>query len=267
MLLISFRIIGKLAIRLSRAACSLTGSNKTPAACEKLYAGPLLCKSRAFGGGKILMLFATTIVSLLVILLAAEGMGYYILSQKKDSWLKNDSGATVLDQSEQKKLEKTNEKLAKKIRNLAPKGAYIVVDTARNTLYLKKGNEVIRQAVISTGSGNVLMETEGGKRTWIFDTPRGEFAVKYKMKNPPWTKPDWAFIEEGEEIPQKAGDRVEYDVLGEYALGFGNGYFLHGTLYTRLLGRNATHGCIRLADEDLEAVNRASSIGTKIFIY
>jgi len=222
---------------------------------------------RALGGSKIFLISAVIMGSLLAVLLAAEGMGYYILYQKKDSWLKNDSGAPVPEQSEQKKLEKTNEKLAQKIKNLAPKGVYIVVDTARNTLYLKKGSEVIRKAVISTGNGNVLTETEGGKRTWIFDTPRSEFAVKYKMKNPPWTKPDWAFIEEGEEIPQSAADRVEYDVLGEYALGFGNGYFLHGTLYTRLLGRNVTHGCIRLADEDLEAVNRASSIGTKIFIY
>jgi len=49
---------------------------------------------------------------------------------------------------------------------------------------------------------------------------------------------------------------VEAGVLGDYALGFGQGYFIHGTLYTRLLGRNVTHGCIRVADKDLEKSSR-----------
>lgn len=224
-------------------------------------------RDKASGARKILIISSIVAGSLLVIFMATEGMGYYIMSQKKALWIKGGSIETVLEDKESKELEKKNDKLVQKIKKLAPKGIYIVVDTAKNTLYLKKDNEVVRRAVISTGSGNVLTEPGGEKRSWIFDTPRGEFAVKYKLKDPPWTKPDWAFIEEGEEIPKKAGDRVEYDVLGEYAMGFGNGYFLHGTLYTRLLGRNVTHGCVRLGDEDLEAVNKASKVGTKIFIY
>jgi len=171
-----------------------------------------------------------------------------------------------MDDNTFQKLEKENTRLVKQIKKLAPKGIYIVVDTAKNTLYLKKEDKIIRQAIISTGSGNVLVEP-GGKRTWVFDTPRGEFAVKYKLKEPTWIKPDWAYIEEGEEIPKKFSERAEADVLGEYALGFGNGYFIHGTLYTRLLGRNVTHGCIRLGDEDLIAINKASAIGTKIYIF
>jgi len=265
LIVISMRIIGTIVRRLSFPVNSLIENCRTHTAHEERTAAPIF-KNKVFGNNKI-FISSVIMISLLVILTAAECMGYYILYKKKASWLKNGSSATGLEEKEQKKLYKMNERLAKKIKNLAPKGVYIVVDTAKNTLYLKKNNEVIRKAVISTGSGNVLSETETGKRTWIFDTPRGEFAVKYKMKDPPWTKPDWAFIEEGQGIPQKAGDRIEYDVLGEYAIGFGNGYFLHGTLYTRLLGRNATHGCVRLGDEDLEAVNKASSIGTKIFIY
>ena len=62
-------------------------------------------------------------------------------------------------------------------------------------------------------------------------------------------------------------ERIEAGTLGDYALGFGDGYFIHGTLYTRLLGRNVTHGCVRVGDEDLKAVFRAVSIGTKIYIY
>ena len=69
-----------------------------------------------------------------------------------------------------------------------------------------------------------------------------------------WVKPDWAFVEEGLAIPKSYTDRIEPGVLGEYALGFGKGFFIHGTLYTRLLGKNVTHGCIRLNDDDLKSV-------------
>jgi lipoprotein-anchoring transpeptidase ErfK/SrfK len=156
--------------------------------------------------------------------------------------------------------------LGKKIGAQSPKGVNIVIDSARNTLTLKKGSEILRTAVISCGSGSILVEP-GGKRTWVFDTPRGEFQVKSKLVDPTWVKPDWAFIEEGKEIPKKREERLENGVLGDFALGFGDGYFIHGTLYTRLLGRSVTHGCIRVGDEDLKAVFRAASIGTRIYIY
>ncbi len=163
-------------------------------------------------------------------------------------------------------LAEKNRILKKKISDLAPKGLYIVIDTGRNLLYLKEGNRILLQAVISSGSGNILRDHEGG-RQWVFDTPRGEFEVKAKVTGPKWIKPDWAFIEEGEKIPKDWKQRVEEGVLGDYALGFGNGYFIHGTLYKRLLGRNVTHGCIRVGDEELASLYKAARIGTKIYIF
>jgi lipoprotein-anchoring transpeptidase ErfK/SrfK len=154
----------------------------------------------------------------------------------------------------------------KKIQALYPRGNYIVVDSARNVLTLKKNDEVVRQAVVSCGSGSVL-EEPGGGRKWIFDTPRGVFQVKTKLLSPTWIKPDWAFIEEGKKPPEKREERLESGVLGDYALGFGDGFFIHGTLYTRLLGRSVTHGCIRVGDADLKAVHEAAAIGTKIYIF
>jgi L,D-transpeptidase YbiS len=61
--------------------------------------------------------------------------------------------------------------------------------------------------------------------------------------------------------------RYEYGVLGEYALGLGEGYLIHGTLYQRFLGLPVTHGCIRLNDDDLEFVYKSLEIGSKVFIY
>jgi hypothetical protein len=157
--------------------------------------------------------------------------------------------------------------LRKKMEGLKPRGIHIVIDSCENRLFIKKGDEVVREAVVSCGSGGILVEPGGKKRTWIFDTPRGEFHVKSKIVHPYWVKPDWAFIEEGEPIPKDPSDRVEAGTLGDYALGFGDGYFIHGTLYTRLLGRNVTHGCVRVGDEDLKALFRSVPVGAKIYIY
>jgi L,D-transpeptidase YbiS len=170
------------------------------------------------------------------------------------------------DQKAAAKLKAETAALDKKIGALAPRAVFIVIDSARNTLTLETGEEVLLQAVVSCGSGSIL-EEPGGKRKWIFDTPRGEFQVKSKVVDPTWVKPDWAFIEEGKEIPKKREERFEAGVLGDYALGFGDGYFIHGTLYSRLLGRSVTHGCVRVGDKELKAIYQAASIGTKIYIY
>ena len=157
--------------------------------------------------------------------------------------------------------------LSKQLSQLIPHQPYIVVDTARNHLYIKRQQEVVLDAIASTGSGTILDKPGDGNDQWVFDTPRGEFSVQSKLTNPVWVKPDWAFIEEGLMVPKNAADRVEQGVLGEYALGFGKGYFIHGTLYTRLLGKNVTHGCIRLNDGDLKSVYQLARVGTPIMIF
>ena len=207
--------------------------------------------------------FLRIIFILCVVLLFVEAAGYYIGAHKV-------AHATAIDKKANRKrladLKTENSILRSRLRGLNPDGIYIIIDTARNRLFLRYGNRTIREAIVSTGSGNILKDPDG-RRKWVFDTPRGEFKVKTKYAAPSWTKPDWAFIEEDETIPKNFKDRVENGVLGDYALGFGNGYFIHGTLYTRLLGKSVTHGCIRVGDEDLRAIYRAAGIGTKIYIF
>lgn len=157
--------------------------------------------------------------------------------------------------------------LAKQLIQLMPAQPYILVDTARNHLYIKRRDQVMLDALASTGSGTILDKPGETNGQWIFDTPRGEFSIQSKLINPVWVKPDWAFIEEGLEVPKTQADRIEPGVLGEYALGFGKGYFIHGTLYTRLLGKNVTHGCIRLNDDDLKSVYQLAKVGTPILIF
>jgi L,D-transpeptidase ErfK/SrfK len=205
--------------------------------------------------------------AVLIACLILEGAGYYVLHHRKASLIKSDEAADGNDKDALNTLEKKNSKLVNQIKALAPDDVYIVVDTAQNILYLKNGEQVTRKVVVSTGNGNVLTELTGSKRSWTFDTPKGELIVKNMRTDPLWTSPDWEFISKGEEIPRNKADRIQEGVLGDYALDLGDGYMIHGTLYTRLMGKHVTHGCIRVGDDDLLAVYKSAKKGTKVFIF
>jgi L,D-transpeptidase YbiS len=203
---------------------------------------------------------------LLLALLALEGTGWDFRALP----LAPGATAAAIDarsvSHELLRLRGEQDRLAAALQRKVPRGTWIVIDQTHNRLRLMRGDEMLLEAPCSAGSGMVLKEGSGG-RVWVFDTPRGRFEVLAKAENPVWRKPDWAFVEEGETIPRNPADRLEYGSLGEYALYFGNGYMIHGTLYERLLGRPVSHGCIRLGREPLREVFRQSPIGTPVYIY
>jgi len=166
---------------------------------------------------------------------------------------------------EVRKLTSKNEKLHQKIAALKPKGTYLVIDTGANHMYLMKDDAVLRDAIVSTGSG-VRLSDPDKPRSWVFDTPRGEFRVIRKINDPVWTKPDWAFVEAGEGLPKQFDERIEEGVLGDYALDLGDGYLIHGTLFERALGLHVTHGCVRVGSKDLEAIFKQIGAGTRVYI-
>jgi len=157
-------------------------------------------------------------------------------------------------------------KLERRLARTVPRGPYIVVDRAHNQLSLRQGEDTLLLAVCSAGSGATLRDPSSD-RQWVFSTPRGRFEVRSKIRNPVWRRPDWAFIEAGEPVPTDPAERFQYGALGEFALDFGDGYLIHGTLYERLLGRSVTHGCIRLGRDDLRQLYAATSVGTPIYIF
>ena len=55
--------------------------------------------------------------------------------------------------------------------------------------------------------------------------------------------------------------------LGKYRLNLGDGFLLHGTPYKDSIGLAATHGCVRLRDEDIEWLYEHVPVGTKVYIY
>lgn len=164
-------------------------------------------------------------------------------------------------------LRKEQRELQAQLSALRPRGNYVVVDRENNRIYLRRGDSVLLDAPASTGSGAILKETSGQQRSWTFDTPPGRFTILAERGDPVWIKPDWAFLEAGEPIPNRLSDRKDYGSLGEYALDLGDGYMIHGTLYERLLGRSVTHGCVRVGRDALRAIADGTRVGTPTFIY
>jgi lipoprotein-anchoring transpeptidase ErfK/SrfK len=158
------------------------------------------------------------------------------------------------------------QRLSRKYNTYSTGLSYIIINTTDNRFSLYKNKKLIREGSCSTGSYKKLLTAEG--KSWTFKTPRGKFTIQGKRTNPAWHKPDWAFIEEGVPIPPKDSPlRWEAGVLGDYAMDIGDSYMIHGTIYKRFLGMPVTHGCVRLNDEDLEAVFNTLNIGSKVYIY
>lgn len=67
--------------------------------------------------------------------------------------------------------------------------------------------------------------------------------------------------------PVGSKNRTIRGELGKYKLDTGAGILLHGTPHQSSIGSAATHGCLRLRDEDIEWLYQYVPIGTKVYIY
>ena len=96
-----------------------------------------------------------------------------------------------------------------------------------------------------------------GRQGW--ETPTGEFKVMDKQQNPIWINP---FT--GKSVP--SGDLK--NPLGAYWIGFwtdGNNWIgFHGTPESDSVGQAASHGCVRMYNQDIEALFQEVSLGTSV---
>jgi hypothetical protein len=83
-------------------------------------------------------------------------------------------------------------------------------------------------------------------------------------------------VHEGKEIvangnivipPYGTNQRKYTGTLGVERLYLGDGYGLHGTDEPLTIGQSASHGCVRLRNEDIETLFRIVPIGTVVYIY
>jgi L,D-transpeptidase ErfK/SrfK len=97
-----------------------------------------------------------------------------------------------------------------------------------------------------------------GLPTW--ETPRGEFAVINKVKNPAWyMPPDLARREEIEREIIPAGPN---NPLGDFWIGTSLAHTgIHGTNVPMSIGRALSHGCMRLYPEQIDSLFRLVAVG------
>lgn len=144
-------------------------------------------------------------------------------------------------------------------------GVVITIDVSTNQAWLFRDGELLNTSSVATGSDKILRK---GNRVWFFRTPRGHHAVVGKIVNPVWTKPDWAFIEEGKRVPPAGSPlRKVKGKLGRYALDLGGGILIHGTDDPKSIGRKVSHGCIRMPARMLQQVFEEADIGTEVYIF
>ena len=150
--------------------------------------------------------------------------------------------------------------------SLDVRSACLLIDIDRCSFQLFDARrQLLRQGWCATGMDSTLRAVDG--RTWRFSTPRGVRRIHNKSSNPVWDKPDWYYIEEGQEIPERnAPERLTRGMLGEYALDVGQGYLVHGSPYQRGFGQQITHGCVRLAEDDLRIVYSTLDIGDVVVL-
>jgi len=120
----------------------------------------------------------------------------------------------------------------------------IVIDKSQNRLFLKKGNEIFKTYIVSTGKNN--------------STPAGTFKIIAKLKNPVWFRKDIGAV-----VPPDSPENV----LGSRWLGLSiEGYGIHGTNKPDKLGEQNTQGCIRMSNKDVEELFSIVPRGTEVTI-
>ncbi|NJN38220.1 MAG: L,D-transpeptidase [Acaryochloridaceae cyanobacterium CSU_3_4] len=96
-----------------------------------------------------------------------------------------------------------------------------------------------------------------GRAGW--GTPTGTFAVKTKYRNPPWQNPFKGYVVPGGDPENPLGRRwMGFWTDGKNWIGF------HGTPNRESVGTAASHGCVRMYNEDIEELFELVAIDTPV---
>ena len=127
----------------------------------------------------------------------------------------------------------------------------ILVRTAENKLYHYENGVLSRSYTVATGTSK-------------YPTPKGNFKVVLKRRLPTWVNPDpggW-----GKSLPKSIPPGPN-NPLGTRALNLNSpGIRIHGTSNLRSLGTPASHGCIRMAMPDVEALFEKVDVNTPVIV-
>ena len=118
----------------------------------------------------------------------------------------------------------------------------VVVDKSQNLLMLKQNDDVIKIYKVATGTNNC--------------TPVGTFKITTKLVDPVWYKA-------GVVAPPGSPENI----LGTRWMGLSKeGYGIHGTTDPSSLGKQATAGCVRMLNAEVEELYGLLPEGTEVTI-
>jgi lipoprotein-anchoring transpeptidase ErfK/SrfK len=129
--------------------------------------------------------------------------------------------------------------------------SYIVIDRSGFRLRLFKNLKLASTYPIAVGQVGL-------------ETPAGLYDIQTKEVNPTWHVPDssWAGDLAGTDVPPGPGNP-----LVARWMGIVDGAGIHGTDDIGSLGTAASHGCIRMAVPDVEALFDQVDIGTPVYVF
>ncbi|MEK6564752.1 MAG: L,D-transpeptidase family protein [Candidatus Omnitrophota bacterium] len=118
----------------------------------------------------------------------------------------------------------------------------VLADKSQNILMLKCKDEIIKTYNVSTGLNN--------------STPVGTFKITTKLVNPVWYK-------SGAVVPPDSPENI----LGTRWMGFDfEGYGIHGTTSPESIGTQATAGCVRMLNNEVEELYAFLPLGTEVTV-
>ncbi len=128
---------------------------------------------------------------------------------------------------------------------------YLTVDESTFTLTLWKDLEPVNKYPVAVGQP-------------AYPTPTGLFTIQDKQVDPVWSVPnsDWA----GELAGTVVAGGTDANPLKARWMGITDGAGIHGTSEVDSLGSAASHGCVRMAVPDVEALYDQVPVGTPIYI-
>lgn len=124
----------------------------------------------------------------------------------------------------------------------------IVVDRGAHTLTLYRVGKVVRTFGVAVGSPQ-------------YPTPAGDFEIQTMQMNPTWTPPDSDWAKDAEVIPPGPDNP-----LGTRWMAIDGTVGIHGTNSPASIGYSVSHGCIRMAIPDVEALYDMVAIGTPVTV-
>jgi hypothetical protein len=127
---------------------------------------------------------------------------------------------------------------------------YLTIDRSSFTLRLFRDLKLAKKYTIAVGQVG-------------YDTPSGLYNIETKEVNPTWHVPesDWAGGLAGQDIPPGPGNP-----LVARWMGIIDGAGIHGTDDTGSLGSAASHGCIRMAVDDVIELFDKVEVGDPVYI-